>query len=57
VYFNNDPGCNAVIDAVRFAGCVRRAGGTTTRVPTADEATGAARPARRHSVTSISSCA
>ncbi len=45
VYFNNDPGCNAVIDAVRFAEAVRRAGGTTTRVPTADQATGAAWPA------------
>ena len=42
VYFNNDPGCNAVIDAVRFADAVRRAGGTTTRVPAADEATGTA---------------
>ncbi|MGY1751910.1 DUF72 domain-containing protein [Blastococcus sp. SYSU D01042] len=42
VYFNNDPGCNAVIDAVRFADAVRRAGGTTTRVPTADQAVGAA---------------
>lgn len=45
VYFNNDPGCNAVIDAVRFADAVRRAGGTPTRVPTADQATGAAWPA------------
>ena len=42
VYFNNDPGCAAVIDAVRFADAVRRAGGTPTRVPTADQATGAA---------------
>ena len=42
VYFNNDPGCNAVIDAVRFADSVRRAGGTPTRVPTADQATGPA---------------
>jgi uncharacterized protein YecE (DUF72 family) len=44
VYFNNDPGGAAVADAVRFAGAVRRAGGTPTRVPTLDEATGAAWP-------------
>ena len=42
VYFNNDPGCNAVIDAVVFADAVRRAGGIPTRVPTADQATGLA---------------
>jgi uncharacterized protein YecE (DUF72 family) len=40
VYFNNDPGGAATIDAVHFADAVRRAGGTTTRVPTADQATG-----------------
>ena len=105
VYFNNDPGCAAVADAVVFADAVRRAGGTPTRVPTAEQAAGLAwdaepgrrrrargrrrssacrtpscsaaspssactarvsasgmtalsvRPARRHSVTSISSCA
>jgi uncharacterized protein YecE (DUF72 family) len=44
VYFNNDPGCNAVIDAVTFAGAVRRAGRTPTRVPTADQAIGVAWP-------------
>ncbi|MGY1914736.1 DUF72 domain-containing protein [Blastococcus sp. SYSU DS0973] len=42
VYFNNDPGCAAVIDACLFADAVRRAGGTPTRVPTADQATGLA---------------
>jgi uncharacterized protein YecE (DUF72 family) len=42
VYFNNDPGCAAVTDAVVFAEAVRRAGGTPTRVPTLDEASGAA---------------
>ena len=42
VYFNNDPGCAAVIDAVVFADAVRRAGGTPTRVPTADQAAGLA---------------
>jgi uncharacterized protein YecE (DUF72 family) len=41
-YFNNDPGGAATIDAVHFAECVRRAGGTPTRVPTADQATGLA---------------
>ncbi|MEU2350455.1 DUF72 domain-containing protein [Modestobacter sp. NPDC049651] len=44
VYFNNDPGGAAVTDAVVFAGAVRAAGGTHTRVPTAAEATGAAWP-------------
>jgi uncharacterized protein YecE (DUF72 family) len=44
VYFNNDPGCAAVVDAVHFADAVRTAGGTPTRVPTLDEATGAAWP-------------
>ena len=38
VYFNNDPGGAATIDAVLFADAVRRAGGTPTRVPTADQA-------------------
>ena len=42
VYFNNDPGGAATIDAVHFADAVRRAGGTTTRVPTADQALGRA---------------
>ncbi len=32
-YFNNDAGGAAVRDAVRFAERMRRAGGTTTRVP------------------------
>jgi hypothetical protein len=32
----------ATIDAVHFADAVRRAGGTPTRVPTADQATGLA---------------
>ena len=40
VYFNNDPGCAAVADAVVFAEAVRRAGGTPTRVPTAEQAAG-----------------
>jgi uncharacterized protein YecE (DUF72 family) len=44
VYFNNDPGCAAVADAVAFADAVRRAGRTPTRVPTTDQATGAAWP-------------
>ena len=48
VYFNNDPGCAAVADAVVFADAVRRAGGTPTRVPTAEQATGLAwGPTRR----------
>jgi uncharacterized protein YecE (DUF72 family) len=42
VYFNNDPGGAATIDAVHFADAVRRAGRTPTRVPTADQATGLA---------------
>jgi uncharacterized protein YecE (DUF72 family) len=42
VYFNNDPGGAATIDAVHFADAVRRAGGTATRVPTADQALGLA---------------
>jgi uncharacterized protein YecE (DUF72 family) len=42
VYFNNDPGGAATIDSVVFADAVRSTGRTTTRVPTADEATGRA---------------
>jgi uncharacterized protein YecE (DUF72 family) len=42
VYFNNDPGGAATIDAVHFADAVRRAGGTPTRVPSADQAVGLA---------------
>jgi uncharacterized protein YecE (DUF72 family) len=42
VYFNNDPGCAAVADAVAFAGAVHRSGRTPTRVPTSEQATGAA---------------
>ncbi len=42
VYFNNDPGGAATIDSVIFAEAVRRSGRTTTRVPTADQATGLA---------------
>jgi uncharacterized protein YecE (DUF72 family) len=42
VYFNNDPGGAATIDAVHFADAVRRAGGTHTRVPTAGQALGTA---------------
>ncbi len=42
VYLNNDPGGAAVVDAVALAGAVRRAGRTPTRVPTPEQATGAA---------------
>ena len=42
MYFNNDPGGAATIDSVVFADAVRRTGMTTTRVPTADQATGLA---------------
>ncbi|MGY1770431.1 DUF72 domain-containing protein [Blastococcus sp. SYSU D00813] len=42
VYFNNDPGGNAVTDAVVFAEAVRRAGRTPTRVPSPAQASGAA---------------
>ncbi|MGY1639684.1 DUF72 domain-containing protein [Geodermatophilus sp. SYSU D00703] len=42
VYFNNDPGCAAVVDAVAFAEAVRRTGRTPTRVPTPEQATGGA---------------
>ncbi|MFR9776908.1 DUF72 domain-containing protein [Micromonospora sp. MS34] len=53
VYFNNDPGGAAVIDATAFAGLARRAGLTVTRTPTA-RPTGAAgqagtRPVRKSS--------
>ena len=33
VYFNNDPGCYAVADAVDFGTCVTNSGRTATRVP------------------------
>ena len=33
VYFNNDPGCSAVFDAIDFAGHVCALGRTATRVP------------------------
>jgi uncharacterized protein YecE (DUF72 family) len=42
VYFNNDPGGAAVIDAVVFAEAVRRTGRQATRVPTMAQATGEA---------------
>ena len=42
VYFNNDPGGAAVIDAVTFAEAVRAGGRTTTRVPTPEQASGLA---------------
>jgi uncharacterized protein YecE (DUF72 family) len=42
VYFNNDPGGAAVIDAVVFAEAVRATGRTTTRVPTPEQASGLA---------------
>jgi uncharacterized protein YecE (DUF72 family) len=44
VYFNNDPGGAATVDAVVFAEAVRAGGRTHTRVPTAAEASGAAWP-------------
>jgi uncharacterized protein YecE (DUF72 family) len=44
VYFNNDPGGAATVDAALFADAVREAGGTHTRVPTVDQASGAAWP-------------
>lgn len=44
VYTNNDPGGAGVNDAVVFADAVRKAGGVHTRVPTADQASGAAWP-------------
>jgi uncharacterized protein YecE (DUF72 family) len=42
VYFNNDPGGAAVVDAVVFAEAVRATGRTTSRVPTPEQASGAA---------------
>jgi uncharacterized protein YecE (DUF72 family) len=45
VYFNNDPGGAAVVDAVLFAEAVHAAGGTPTRVPSLAQATGEAWPA------------
>ncbi|MGK5115132.1 MULTISPECIES: DUF72 domain-containing protein [unclassified Geodermatophilus] len=42
VYFNNDPGGAAVVDAVVFAEAVRRTARTPTRVPTAEQASGLA---------------
>jgi uncharacterized protein YecE (DUF72 family) len=42
VYFNNDPGGAAVVDAVVFAEAVRATGRTPTRVPTAAQASGLA---------------
>lgn len=40
VYFNNDPGCAAVTDAIDFAGLLRAVGRTPTRVPAAYPAAG-----------------
>ena len=40
VYFNNDPGGAAVVDAVTFAEAVRRTGRTASRVPTVEQAVG-----------------
>jgi uncharacterized protein YecE (DUF72 family) len=45
VYFNNDPGGAATVDSVHFAAAVRSTGRTTTRVPTPEQASGAAWPA------------
>jgi uncharacterized protein YecE (DUF72 family) len=44
VYFNNDPGGAATVDAVTFADAVRATGRSHTRVPTMAEASGAAWP-------------
>jgi uncharacterized protein YecE (DUF72 family) len=44
VYFNNDPGGAATVDAVTFADAVRATGRRHTRVPTMAEASGAAWP-------------
>jgi uncharacterized protein YecE (DUF72 family) len=44
VYFNNDPGGAATVDAVVFADAVRATGRAHTRVPSMDQATGAAWP-------------
>jgi uncharacterized protein YecE (DUF72 family) len=43
VYFNNDPGGAAIVDAVAFAGLARRAGLPVTRTPPARPATSAER--------------
>ena len=42
VYFNNDPGGAATVDAVVFADAVRRSGRATTRVPSTEQAAGLA---------------
>ncbi|MFI5486329.1 DUF72 domain-containing protein [Micromonospora echinaurantiaca] len=44
VYFNNDPGGAAVLDAVAFAGLAGRAGRRVSRVPTGPDAAGPALP-------------
>jgi uncharacterized protein YecE (DUF72 family) len=44
VYFNNDPGGAAPVDAVVFADAVQACGGVHTRVPTMEQATGEAWP-------------
>jgi uncharacterized protein YecE (DUF72 family) len=44
VYFNNDPGGAATVDAVTFAGAVHATGRAHTRVPSMEEASGAAWP-------------
>jgi len=41
VYFNNDPGCSAVDDAITFAEAVRQTGHWVTRVPEGRPAWGA----------------
>lgn len=38
VYFNNDPGGAAIVDAIAFAALARRAGHPVSRVPAAAEA-------------------
>ncbi|WBC08525.1 DUF72 domain-containing protein [Micromonospora sp. WMMA1947] len=43
VYFNNDPGGAAIVDAVAFAGLARRAGLPVSRTPAARPAEGAGR--------------
>jgi uncharacterized protein YecE (DUF72 family) len=44
VYFNNDPGGAAVVDATAFAASARRAGRPTTRASTSPEPTGPTGP-------------
>lgn len=44
VYFNNDPGCAAVDNAITFAHEVGRLGRTATRVPTEHPATAYRQP-------------